>query len=371
MNNNLFFSTLGGFISSFVLLITDQIYKKYFLIIIYALCLWGAISVYYKWNEIPVHEHFIQVEHILTSDTKVKPIANICLNLNYSSSFTKEVPRDFTDFNKLWINGAKLHNNVKTIPNTCNGRQLPSLLGEDLFVQVDSICEKTKKSTNDIKEVFYFRDYRSIDSSDSLTDHDNQWGIDYVSLYGVNDLLIESAPFIKENEMLFKEEYGVEKGKGNQRNYIKYSGIILSDSVNSFGEVLFPDKYNTYKNPFMLEDISQAYYTIVVKSRTIDSVRVLVDFVGATAFSCMDAQPDRMNMSSIQFDDFTRRPIRSQITFHASFLELQNIQVMRCYFITVLITLFVTLLLKTIGSILLIYLKKIKQKYMAGSGENT
>ena len=93
-----------------------------------------------------------------------------------------------------------------------------------------------------------------------------------------------------------------------------------------------------------LEDISQAYISLKLKSNTIDSMHLCIDFVGATDFSKLVPEPDIIDMSCITYTDPAKiYKIRKQggLKFHAKFKELQNLQQIRTFSVTAIMSAFV------------------------------
>ncbi len=93
-----------------------------------------------------------------------------------------------------------------------------------------------------------------------------------------------------------------------------------------------------------LEDISQAYISLKLKSNTIDSMHLCIDFVGATEFSKLVPEPDIIDMSCITYTDPAKiYKIRKQggLKFHAIFKELQNLQQIRTFSVTAIMSAFV------------------------------
>lgn len=91
---------------------------------------------------------------------------------------------------------------------------------------------------------------------------------------------------------------------------------------------------------FTLEDISQAYYKFNLKSQTIDSLYLRIDFVGAATFSTIDPAPDVITMSSIAYDNPEKiKKIKEKgLFFHVKFSELENRQNVRMFFLTAIMS---------------------------------
>lgn len=95
--------------------------------------------------------------------------------------------------------------------------------------------------------------------------------------------------------------------------------------------------------PLRLEDISQAYFNIKLKTLTVDSLILKIDFVGATEFSKMIPEPDTIGMGCIVYNDPLKiyRIRTNGLQFHARFLELENIQQIRVFTVTSIMAAFV------------------------------
>ena len=91
---------------------------------------------------------------------------------------------------------------------------------------------------------------------------------------------------------------------------------------------------------FTMEDISQAYYKFNLKSETIDSIYLRIDFVGSTNFSLITPEPDVITMSSIAYDNPEKIKIIKEkgLFFHVKFSELENRQNVRMFFLTAIMS---------------------------------
>lgn len=94
-------------------------------------------------------------------------------------------------------------------------------------------------------------------------------------------------------------------------------------------------------------DISQCYYHLTLDlSRESKKREFKLDFGGATEFSKMDPEPDKITMSSIVFNDSAKlEKIGNEgLWMHAKFKQLENIQLIRMFIITTALGFFVALL---------------------------
>lgn len=91
---------------------------------------------------------------------------------------------------------------------------------------------------------------------------------------------------------------------------------------------------------FALEDVSQTYFKLKLRTFDIDSLALKIDFVGATEFLEMQPKPDETGMSYVKFTNLAKiRQIQENgLLFHAQFRELENRQSVRIFFLTALLS---------------------------------
>ena len=113
-----------------------------------------------------------------------------------------------------------------------------------------------------------------------------------------------------------------------------------------------------------LEDISQTYVDLKINSFTVDSIVLCMDFVGVTDFSNMEPSPDSIGMSKIIFSDPIKIfKIRADgLKFHAKFRELENIQEIRVFTVTTVMSAFTLALVIFVISAFLKIRNKLKRK---------
>lgn len=94
-------------------------------------------------------------------------------------------------------------------------------------------------------------------------------------------------------------------------------------------------------------DISQGRYHIYLNTSTIDSTSLTIDFVGATEFYPNNIEPDIVGGSFIKFTNPQKifRIRKEGLTFYAKFKELENLQTVRCFAVTTLISGLIIILL--------------------------
>ncbi len=92
-------------------------------------------------------------------------------------------------------------------------------------------------------------------------------------------------------------------------------------------------------------DISQKTYRLRLDTDAKSIPRISFDFFGPAEFLPMDPEPDVVTMSGFLFTDSLKvaQIRRDGLTFHAKFAQTENLQNLRGFALTTLITLFFTL----------------------------
>ena len=105
-------------------------------------------------------------------------------------------------------------------------------------------------------------------------------------------------------------------------------------------------------NPIIVaEDISKVFEIIRIPVATAQYVKSLtIDFRCPTEFSHIDPEPDEMNYSAIRFfdEDKIQKIAWDGLKLHAKFPDMENIQEVRIFALTTIITLLMTILLSLI-----------------------
>lgn len=122
---------------------------------------------------------------------------------------------------------------------------------------------------------------------------------------------------------------------------------------------------------FNYHDISQSNYLIrmiLPSYKNGDALRI--GFGGATEFSPMYPTPDRIEMSSVIFSDPEKLKIIGEqgLRFNARFKELENLQMIRLFFITTVLGFLIGLFFSSLWNILLLFIDDYRKK-KGGSDE--
>ena len=178
-----------------------------------------------------------------------------------------------------------------------------------------------KYGITNIKSSLYYANWNSL--------HYNRWGFPFSSSESYNN--------DKKNISIYRHN-DLSRRESECEIYATVfpweGGIHYIRPGKGFGD-------NIFKKPswFRLEDISQVYYDLKLESLTVDSIILKFEFVGATDFSIMKPQPDKITMSSIEFSDPQKiLDIKlNGLKFHAKFKELENKQYIRVFFVTTIL----------------------------------
>ena len=118
---------------------------------------------------------------------------------------------------------------------------------------------------------------------------------------------------------------------------------------------------------FNYHDISQSNYLIRLNLPSYrEGDALIINFGGATEFSPMYPTPDRIEMSNIIFNDAEKLKIIAErgLVFNAKFKELENLQMIRLFFITTILGFLIGLFFSSVWHMLLLridsYRKRVK-----------
>lgn len=113
-----------------------------------------------------------------------------------------------------------------------------------------------------------------------------------------------------------------------------YSHKVYSN--NSWYHFFNPSAHTEIPNIITGWDISQSYYKFKVKSITVDSMNIKIDFKGASEFSRIFPEPDEIGFSYISYSDPQKISLLKQdgIEFLVKFKELEGVQQIRLFAMT-------------------------------------
>lgn len=153
----------------------------------------------------------------------------------------------------------------------------------------------------------------------------------------------------------------------NSTGLVSYNYIPPTDSVIYNGVSLSRLDYR-HPNPiFTAEDISRAVEVLWIdglrRNGSEINIRSLTfDYIGPTEFSDMYPEPDRRELSKISFTDSTKLYYigKNGLRFHVKFPDMENIQQIRMFVITLLLGGVLGLLFGLTHRIILLYWDKVR-----------
>ena len=139
----------------------------------------------------------------------------------------------------------------------------------------------------------------------------------------------------------------------------------ISDTLSSHEFHMPTSSALTSYSIFNYHDISQSNYLIRLDLPSYKNGDALkINFGGATEFSPMYPTPDRIEMSSIIYTDTEKLKIISEqgLRFNAKFKELENLQMIRLFFITTILGFLIGLFFSSLWHILLLGIDDYRKK---------
>ena len=148
----------------------------------------------------------------------------------------------------------------------------------------------------------------------------------------------------------------------NNSGLISYNFIPHSDSILYHGAVLRRTDFRRPNAIFTAEDISRAVEVLWIdglrrNGSEIELKSLTFNYIGPTEFSDMYPEPDRREVSKITFTDSTKLCyiIDNGLRFHVKFSDMENIQQIRMFIITLILGGMLSLLAKLIRKVAILY----------------
>lgn len=339
--------------------------------------------LYYRWNIVPIKEIEIQIEDLSDgvahniSHGRIDSIRRVLTcDFQYNIPMTRhdeliENPCSYTiKFRPLYSNDkySEFLNYTFLKDSIRNGLIINDSCASIFIKEHDLEKEFDKINIRPISKIKskYLDSFKKI-LVDSLDVSGDSVVMGYIATKQSPPLIYSGKPWIKskDNHEIINQYLSDDKKYYHYNTYFYMSnwthedypeteirGLQRESYKNSLHK--FANYFNIYK-PFKstgllmtpkwgrLEDISQAYIRVKLKSLTIDSIVLNLNFVGATEFTAMDPAPDKVGMSNIVFND----PIKiykikaNGLKFHARFIELENWQQIRVFTVTTIMSAFV------------------------------
>ena len=225
---------------------------------------------------------------------------------------------------------------------------------KELDKSLDFVKTNFIDTLNDTPKNYYlFRTTFIFDKSINASLPDTTWHKDTI-----NDFLNIRKATINDNQIsksLIADRYyvlfGDTKREQNKPYYNSYyrrgDGVItapveIKGSIEGFRTNSRLRKILPNERPGWLDlnDVSQANYRLHIKTKSIDSVTIIIDFIGATEFYPSNVLPDEIGGSYIKYTDPLKilRIKKEGLSFYAKFKELENIQTIRNFGLTAIIS---------------------------------
>ena len=316
-----------------------------------------------SYNEVPFRTYSISLLKIFEANPK--DIFGLKINIGYDEKSYKPLLADYEIGTK--INIIPMENHSADSMKNLNGKIT-------LSNEYDTLVLRT--SDEKLREVVPFLD--SVKASYFLTCTEIKIPAPNYNIASNNDTLVESYK-VKvldkgkvDSVFTAKQCQIVKLSKVNDKNLTKVvsSKIFLTTDTMSAHEIRMPATTSmTSYNLFSYHDISQSNYYITLNFPSYKNYDGLkINFGGATDFSPMYPTPDRVDMSSIFYNDVEKLKIIAErgLMFNAKFRELENLQMIRLFFITTLLGFLIGLFFSSLWNLSLLsiesYLKKNRRK---------
>ena len=357
-----------------------NIIKCIFYLIALAFLMW----VYYKWQSIPIRKHVFQVEYLASTgkSAKIRAVFEIedsktlDLNKEFRKSWQIQKQDSTYDYYLEECNITNINANEIAFPKKPFSKNLFKYIKLSLRDEIIDTCINNSIDTSKYDNLFF---YRHLDNEKNRRTCKIKHKITRPGCY--NELFV-----IEKNEFVLLD-FPMEKSLGINtpgyenkeinRNTLAQSeyefrnvtqAIVLSPAYQGQCQWLFdyharttvdiPKKSTRFLiYLFTLEDISQSYYLIKMRSRTIPELSLVIDFIG-TIECIYDKETIKYNnYTEIDVDRSTiilsRKNGKADSNMFAlvKFNDMQNLQKIRLFILAAFITLLLTRLLRIIGEV--------------------
>lgn len=279
-----------------------------------------CFQLYPKWNEIP--NQTIKANLIAFGDVSDSSCCKFIININAGSYYNNRKDKESTNRMIVW---HRFKNPVRYNSDI----NLLRILKDD--------STKLRDKLSDMRSFYVLNYYSSTTINARHLYSNSQHQYDSLCFSYIDKPLpcIESGSisysgsgFVAFTKSAYKEQEL--RGKGD-----------LSFNTNLI---------NSKPEMKSLWDITQANYNILIACENISCDTISIDFYGATLFSNMHPEPDKISMSGIEFTkpDKIQEIQKNGLQFHSEFLELKGMAAMRVFILTALLSLLIALIANAI-----------------------
>lgn len=293
---------------------------QFLLLVFLFFFLWLCFQVYPKWNEIP--NQIIKANLIAFGDVSDSSCCNFEININAGSFYNVRKDKDSTNRMIIWHRSIKpVHYNsdvnLLQILKDDSTKHRDKLLDKRTFYVLDYYCSTTinaRHSHSDSHHQYNSLSFSYIDKPRPSNDFER------ISYKGSGFVAFAKSPY-KELELC---------GKGE----LTFNTNLINGK---------PEMKSSW-------DITQANYNISFVCENISCDTISIEFYGATIFSNMYPEPDKITMSGVEFTSSEKvdEIIKNGLRFHTEFLELKEMAAIRVFILTALLSLFIALIANAI-----------------------
>lgn len=369
------------------------------IVVLCIICIALLLIVYHYWQKIPFRNHYFHAEHM----------ASFYEHSNVRAEFKIYDPK-ILDNDKSFIQSKNQgHYSVFIIPDSLGEKytesysvspirgkhtqplqsystyNLSQLIGKQLFSELCDSCKSNHLNICDYTEVYYYRHLDNETSPKQAFYKKHQ--IDYsksncYTIYGKNDFALVDSE--RENKIGIKtHEFYTQELNSNTLSQSSYRNIsqcfMLSSRNRLYAPIIVTSNIKSKTNSFIenflkMEDISQSYYSIRMRSTSIPVLYLKIEFVGTiqctyTKTPFVDSSIDyenshqSLNIGS-SFIEILKKSCPGDVNFDVlvKFNDMQNMQSFRLFILAALITLCLTQCIKSIVKIIILLITKSRNR---------
>ena len=310
------------------------------------------------YNEVPVRKYELSV-HKLYTET---PQDSFCLSINigYDGKSTKAL---FPEYDR----GVILHilpvkdASIDSMKSSEKTYVIPNSVEDFEFCPRDTNLRKKVSFIDSVKASYYIR------SSEAILPNNSPFSKDTIRDTLTYNFKVKTS----KDSIIHPKQFKIRKAKISDDKgfptlesvfFVGFTNIDLMHHVN----VESSDALTGYWI-FSDYDISQSNYYIrfmLPNSLPKGGNALAVEFNGATEFSEMYPKPDRTKLTSIFFDDPEKLKYIGDhgLYFNARHRELENLQMVRLFFITTILGFLLGLLFSSIWNLLILGVEAFRKK---------
>ena len=340
------------------------------------------LSVYYKWQQIPYRKHFFQTEYIASSDTSTIPLRP---SLSIYDAKILDISKHFVDskneeHNRIFRTNYELDKTYKEnfeITDLFANKQIKAkamlsydsiskIIAPQTLTEVKDYCLNNNICFDKYKELFYYKhlDNESAPEKSYFTPHTIKPGYNNhcLAIYERNESILNYDTRL---DSLYSNNF-----QAFLFSIPKNNGISIP--VSSSASIKTKSNWQRFLyNLFKMEDISQSYYSIKLRSNSIPELHFKLDFIGT--IECFYDKKSSLDLKdfAINYEDSNHQGInvgRSYLELEkrngkgdmdiqvlVKFLDMQNMQSFRLFMLAALITLCLTQAIKSAFKVFVVH----------------